>query len=139
MVLPSLLTLILPALLPPLIDAAKGTIGAVSRKWAGLSVDDQIKLENAVVGRLQALAALDSPVGTPSQWVIDLRSSFRYIAACISILAGIGLGATALFNPNITSEEMTSFLLPLSLDLIGVPFSFIFGERLYFGLKGTKQ
>jgi len=134
----SLLTLLLPALLPAGIDAVKGIFSAASRKFLGLSVEDQIKLENAAVERLKALAAADQVVGTPSQWVVDLRSSFRYLAACISILSGIGLGYVGLFSPAITSAEMTGFLLPLAFDLIGIPFSFIFGERLYMGMKGSK-
>jgi hypothetical protein len=135
----AILAMILPALLPAAIDAVKGVFSATSRKFLGLSVDEQIKLENAAVERLKALAEVDKPGGTPSQWVIDLRASFRYLAACISILSGIGLGYVGLFAPSITGTELTSVVLPLSMDLIGIPFSFIFGERLYMGLKGTKQ
>lgn len=132
----SLLTLILPALLPAAIDAVKGIFGAAQRKFLGLSVEDQIKLESAAIERLKALASVDQVVGTPSQWVVDLRSSFRYVAACVSICSGIGLGYVGLFSPQVTSAELTSFILPLAFDLIGIPFSFIFGERLYLGLKG---
>lgn len=136
----TLLALILPALLPAGIDAVKGLFGAAQRKWLGLTVDEEIKLDEAAVKRLEALAKLDDLGSTqPSQWVVDLRSSFRYIAACISILAGIGLGYTALYSSGITSEEMSTVLLPLALDLIGIPFSFIFGERLLQGMKGVKK
>jgi len=135
----SILALILPALLPAAIDAVKGVFGAASRKWIGLSVDDQIKLEQAAIERLKALASVDQPGGTPSTWVVNLRASFRYIAACLSILSGIGLGYVGLFSPAITSAEMTGVILPLATDLIGIPFSFIFGERLYFGMKGVPK
>jgi hypothetical protein len=134
----AILTMLLPALLPAFLDLAKGTVGAVSRKWIGLSVDDQIKLENAVVERLKVVASLDTAHGVPDQWVVNLRSSFRYIAALASISAGIALGAITVLTPEIAPEEKV-WLMPLALDLIGIPFSFIFGERLYLGMKGTKQ
>jgi hypothetical protein len=136
----ALLALILPSLIPAGLDAVKGLFSAAQRKWLGLTVDEEIKLDEAAVKRLEALARLDDLGSTqPSQWVVDLRSSFRYIAACISILAGIGLGYTALYSNGITSEEMSTVLLPLALDLIGIPFSFIFGERLWAGMKGVKK
>jgi hypothetical protein len=136
----ALLALILPSLIPAGLDAVKGLFSAAQRKWLGLTVDEEIKLDEAAVKRLEALAKLDDLGSTqPSQWVVDLRSSFRYIAACISILAGIGLGYTALYSNGITSEEMSTVLLPLALDLIGIPFSFIFGERLWAGMKGVKK
>ena len=136
----ALLALILPSLIPAGLDAVKGLFSAAQRKWLGLTVEEEIKLDEAAVKRLEALAKLDDLGSTqPSQWVVDLRSSFRYIAACVSILAGIGLGYTALYSNAITSEEMSTVLLPLAMDLIGIPFSFIFGERLWNGMKGTKK
>ena len=105
----------------------------------GLTVEQEISFLEVDIKRLEAIAKLDEVVGTPSQWVIDLRSSFRYIAACVSILAGIGLGYTGLYEPTITSEEMSLVILPLATDLIGIPFAFIFGERLWNGLKGTRK
>jgi hypothetical protein len=122
--------LFLPALLPAAIDAAKGLFGGLGRKLGGLSVDDEIKLETSVVEKLKALAQLDTPVGTPSQWVIDLRASFRYLAAGASILVGGLLAFKASGNPDI---------LEISQQLIAAPFAFIFGERLWFGMKGMKK
>lgn len=135
----TLLSLILPALVPAALDAVKSLFSAAQRKWLGLTVDEEIKLISAEVEKLKALADLDNPYGTPSQWVIDLRASSRYVAAGISILAGIGLGYVALFSNAITSEEMATLLLPMALDLIGIPFAFIFGERLWAGMKGMKR
>lgn len=123
-----LLELILPAVLPAAMDGLKNLLGGISRKIGGLSVDDQLKLETANVDRLKALSALDTPVGTPSQWVIDLRASFRYIGAGVSILAGVGL---MFYNPLIAEG--------LASQLISAPFAFIFGERLYFGLTGRTK
>ena len=136
----SLLALILPSRIPAGLDAVKGLFSAAQRKWLGLTVEEEIKLEEATVKRLEALASLDSP-GTmqPSQWVVDLRLSARYIMAGLSILAGIGLGYSILFHNINLDEEAKSFAIATSMDLIGIPFSFIFGERLWAGLKGVKR
>ena len=124
------LELFLPALLPAAIDAAKSLFGGLGRKIGGLSVDDEIKLHGADIEKLKALAALDTPTGTPSQWVVDLRASFRYVAAGVSILVGSYLGYKYAAVPD---------ALELAGQLISAPFSFVFGERLYFGMKGMKK
>lgn len=117
--------LLLSAVLPAVLDMFKGMGGALSRKWFGLGVDDQIKLQNSDIDRIRALAELDNPHGTPTQWVVDLRASFRYVAALLSIL----LGAYLLMNG----------MAEYGFDLVSVPFGFIFGERLWMGLKGPKS
>lgn len=118
-------TAIISALLPAGIDAVKGLFTAASQKWIGLTVDDQIKLDNANVERLKALAALDDPHGTPSQWVVDLRASFRYIACALFIVGGL---STIFVAPA---------LAPLGLEAATAASSFIFGERMMLSLKGT--
>jgi len=115
---------ILAALVPSGVDAVKSLAGGLARKFGGLSVDDEIKLDGANVERLKALAQLDNPGGTPSQWVVDVRASFRYIGAAVSIVAGVGM----LFMYPASSE--------IALQLISIPFSFIFGERMLMTLKG---
>lgn len=117
---------ILAALLPAGIEAVKSVAGGLGRRWGGLSVDDEIKLDAAQVSKLQALATLDTPGGTPSQWVVDLRASFRYIAAGVCILGG-----TCLFFVNPLLSELAG-------SLVSMPFSFIFGERMMLSLKGKK-
>lgn len=121
------LELLLPALLPAVIDGVKNLAGGISRKIGGLSVDDQIKMQTGDIEKLKALAALDEVKGNPSQWVVDLRASFRYIAAGVSILGGIYVIVT----------------IPAAIDignqLISAPFAFIFGERMYFGLTGRAK
>jgi hypothetical protein len=120
------LELLLPAVLPALIDGVKNLANGVSRKIGGLSVDDQIKLQSADIEKLKALAQLDEVKGSPSQWVVDLRAAFRYIAAGVSILGGIYvIGFVA------GAQE-------LGFQLVSAPFAFIFGERLYMGLTGKK-
>lgn len=119
-------TAVISALLPAGVDAIKSLFGAASRKWVGLSVEDQIKLDNANVEKLKALAQLDNPGGTPSQWVVDLRASFRYVGAGASILGGL----YGLFS-GLDSE--------VSAQLISIPFSFIFGERMLLTLNQAKK
>jgi hypothetical protein len=118
--------------LPAVIDFVKGAAPAIGRKMFGLSVDDQIKVDNAGIEKLKALASLDNPYGTPSQWVINLRASFRYIAAPLVILIG-----GALLYEGVTTEAES--VIELGGQLVGMPFGFIFGERLYLGLKGAPK
>ena len=117
--------ILLPAILPALIDAGKNLAGGISRRIGGLSVDDQIKLQNADIEKLKALSLLDEIKGSPSQWVVDTRGSFRYIAAALSILVG-GIALVQDIQPEIAAQ------------LVSAPFSFIFGERLYLGLTGKR-
>jgi hypothetical protein len=123
-----LTTALVSALAPAAIDAVKTLFGGIARKVGGLSVDDEIKLLNANVQKLEALAKLDNPVGTPSQWVVDLRSSFRYVAAGICITGGFG----SLF---VDSPAVTA----LGLEMAAAAFSFIFGERTLLAIKGTPK
>lgn len=125
-------SLIVGAVLPAVIDIVKGVGGAFGRKMFGMSVDDQIKLENAGVAKLEALSKLDNPYGAPSQWVVDMRAAFRYISAAAIILIGTG----ALFAGMYLKAPT---VLDMGFTLVGLPFSFIFGERLYLGLKGPNS
>ena len=124
-------TLLGTVVVPAVIDFFKGAGSAVSRKWFGESVDDQIKIQNADVEKLKALATLDNPYGTPSQWVVDLRASFRYIGAILVI----GVGAASVYSGiNASLPDV----IDVGFTLVSAPFCFIFGERLYLGLKGKK-
>ena len=124
--LPALLTSVL---LPVLTDLIKTTVPAVTRRWIGISVEDQIKLDMANVERIKALAELDNPYGTPSQLIVDLRGGFRYFAAILLIFGGLGLAAYG-------SYEGSPEILSAGLDLAAAPFGFIFGERLVLTYRG---
>ena len=115
--------------LPAAVDLFKNLFSGLGRKFVGLSVDDQIKLEDSAVKKLEAIAKLDNPNGTPSQWVIDLRASFRYIAAGIVIIVGGSIAVLGWYTNDTTT-------LTSGLDMAGMPFGFIFGERMYLGFKG---
>jgi len=75
---------------------------------------------------LSPVAALDNPGGTPSQWVIDLRGSARYIAAFVSILGGVG----SIFVTDIPTEVKL-----LGLEAASIAFGFLFGQRIVTNLK----
>lgn len=119
-------TALISALAPAAVDALKSLFGGLGRKIGGLSVDDEIKLKNADVARLEVISKLDVPVGNPSQWVVDLRSSFRYIAAGVCVV-----------SPVISMFALPS-ALPVTVELAAGAFSFIFGERMLLSLKGAK-
>ena len=127
--LPALLTSVL---LPVLTDLIKTTIPAVTRRWIGVSVEDQIKLDMANVERIKALAELDNPYGTPTQWVVDLRGAFRYVAAIGLIGGGLLLAAYG-------ASEGDQEIMAAGLDLAAAPFGFIFGERLVLTYKGSPK
>ena len=118
---------IIAALLPVGIDGIKQLIGKLRGGYVRPSnIDEQIRMDEANVGKLQALAALDNPYGTPSQWVVDLRASFRYIAAGLVITCGLGIN----FVPDIDDVFKVA-----GLDFAGMAFSFVFGDRVYINLK----
>jgi hypothetical protein len=123
-----LLATLLPALFPPVLDAAKSLIG----KWTGSSgydpttVDDAVKLMAAQAQHAEALAKLDAPSGSASLWVVNLRESSRYIAVW-TIFAGTGLAIAANANP-----VYVDALLQMSASA----FSFLFGDRIYLHIKG---
>lgn len=126
----ALLGLILPALVPVASDAIRGMVARLTG-GAGAkpqSVDEEIRLMEAEVKKLQALAELDRPSGNISQWVADLRASFRYIAAGVIILAA----TTTLFVP--TPVE----LVDIVWQAAGSVWSFIFGDRMWQYIKRGK-
>lgn len=116
--------------LPAIIDLFKNGATAIGRKWFGTSVEDQLKIQSADTEKLKALADLDNPHGTPSQWVVDLRASFRYVCAVLVILVGC---AITYYGAKLSNDV----LMTTGLELVSMPFGFIFGERLYLGLKGA--
>lgn len=126
----ALLSLILPALVPVASDAIRGIVGRLTGGTGAIpqNVDEEIKLMHARTENLKALAELDKPSGNISQWVADLRASFRYIAAGLIILAAI----VTLFVP--TSVETVDIVWQAA----GSVWAFIFGDRAYQYIKRGK-
>ena len=117
-------SIILPALVPAAIDIVKTTVERIVGVKAQ-TVDEVIKLRESEVSKLEALAKLDNPGGNPSQWVVDLRGSFRYILASLSIILAI----TTLYIP--TDEIVVNY----AWQAASAVFSFLFGEQLVLRMK----
>lgn len=130
MELAAILATILPALLPSGIDALKGLFGKITGidPSAPKSVGEKIQLMNADTDRLKALAELDKPVGEPSQWVIDLRASFRYLAVAFIVLATIVYN----FIPDRFYNALTDAFMR---QICGSAVFFILGDRTMIALK----
>lgn len=118
-------TLILPALIPAAVDILRTTVGRVVGARAQ-TVEEVIQLRNSEVEKLKVIAELDRPIGSPSQWVVDLRASFRYILAGISIVASV----STLYIPGVPE-----LLIDYSWQATGAIFSFLFGEHLVLNVK----
>ena len=124
-----MLGLILPALVPAFADGMRGIFAKLTGGAGGMpqNVEERCQLMQAEATKLQALAALDNPEGTPSQWIVDLRACYRYvIITAILIFTGI-----VVFNPSIVGTAVVSVFL----DMSGACMSFIIGERMYLSIK----
>ena len=124
--MPALLTTLLSALVPVGVEGIKQFITAKLGGVRATTIEEQIQLDEHEVRRLEALAQLDNPGGTPSQWVVDLRACSRYIAAWTVILAGVG----ALFVPTLDAS-----IKALAMEAANIAFGFMFGTRLVAGFK----
>ena len=109
------------ALVPVGAEALKQLIGRVVGGVRPTTGNEQIMLMKAENDRLQAIAALDAPGGTPSQWVIDLRASARYIGALSVIAVGIG---------SLYIDELAEPIRITALEAANIAFGFLFGSRL---------
>ena len=119
-----ILETILAALVPVGIEGFKQV---AARSFGGVratSVDEQIKLDNNEIEKIKALAELDRPIGLPSQWVVDLRASARYLGALAVISVGIG----SLYLP------VEASIQALALEAANIAFGFLFGSRIVANL-----
>ena len=119
-----LLTTLLSALLPVGVEGIKQIITTKMGGVKPTTIAEQLQIDDSEIKKLQAVAALDKPGGTPSQWVIDLRASSRYIAAGIVILGG----SACLFVPNIDFNVKA-----LGFEAANIAFGFLFGSRITTG------
>lgn len=111
---------IIGALVPVGVEGIKQ---AMTRFFGGVkaaSVDDQIRLDNNEIEKIKAIAELDKPIGQPSQWVVDLRASARYIGA----LAVICVGISTLYVPAPPEVKV------IALEAANIAFGFLFGSRI---------
>lgn len=116
---------ILGALVPVGVEGIKQLIGRFNGGVRPTTIAEQIQFDNSEIARLEALAKLDNPFGQPSQWVIDLRASSRYIGALIVIIAGL----STLFL------SVDFFVKNIGLEAANIAFGFLFGSRIMANLK----
>lgn len=107
------------ALIPAAIKGIENGINKVTGP-SPKTIEEQIQLDDQEIKRLSALKDLDNPGGTPSQWVIDLRASSRYIAAFVVIVGGLG-------TPLLGLSDMVN---QTALEAVGIAFGFLFGSRI---------
>lgn len=116
--------MIIETIIAALVPVAAEGIKSAINKWTGgvkpLNIDEQIKLDQSDISKLEAVAKLDNPGGTPSQWVINLRASARYVAAGVVILGAVA----AMFTS--TPVEIQK----MSLEAANIVFGFLFGSRI---------
>lgn len=115
-----LIETIVGALVPVGAEAIKQIVVRFTEGVRPTSIAEQIQLDQSEIDRLKALAALDNPGGTPSQWVIDLRASSRYLGALVTI----GVGLSTLFIP------MDVKIQEIGLQAANIAFGFLFGTRI---------
>jgi hypothetical protein len=120
-----ILETIIGALVPVGIDGIKSLIGMFTGGVKPLNVDDQIKLDQNEIAKLEAIAKLDNPYGVPSQWVIDLRASSRYLGALFVIVVGI----STLFL------QVAPEIQRIGIEAANIAFGFLFGTRIMANLK----
>lgn len=118
-----LLELLVSALAPAVIESGKQWVQTKLGGIKATTVDEQIKLDQNDIEKLKAVASLDNPGGTPSQWVIDLRASSRYILAGVVVIGGV----STLFLPVAPAVQS------LALEAANIVFGFLFGSRITTG------
>jgi hypothetical protein len=116
---------IIGALVPVGVEGIKQLMTNFFGGVKATSIEDQIKLDTNEIEKLRALAELDKPIGQPSQWVVDLRASARYIGA----LAVITVGISTLYAP------VDVHIQAIALEAANIAFGFLFGSRIVAGLK----
>ena len=120
-----ILETILAALVPVGVEGIKQVISKFTGGVRPASVEEQIRLNDSEVGKLNAIAAMDNPFGTPSQWVVDLRASSRYIGALLVIAAGV----TSIYLP------VDDYTKGIALEAANIAFGFLFGSRIMANLQ----
>lgn len=116
---------IIGALVPVGVEGIKQLMTNFFGGVKATSIDDQIKLDANEIEKIKAIAELDKPIGQPSQWVVDLRASARYIGA----LAVIVVGISTLYAP------VDVRIQAIALEASNIAFGFLFGSRIVANLR----
>lgn len=119
---------IIAAFIPVAADGVRAVGRALARKLGGgpapADVAEWVQLQDADTRRLESIAKLDSVIGTPTQWVIDLRASARYVAVLVIVLATLVIVVAAAFAP----VEATA--ISAAQEWGASAFFFLFGDRM---------
>ena len=116
---------IIGALVPVGVEGIKQLMTNFFGGVKATSIEDQIKLDDNEIEKIKAIAELDKPIGQPSQWVVDLRASARYIGA----LAVIVVGISTLYAP------VDVRIQAIALEAANIAFGFLFGSRIVANLR----
>lgn len=129
----AILATVLPAFLPVAIDAIKASISKLfgSVVTEPKTFAEQIEYEKLGIEKLKALAELDRPIGSPSQWVVDLRAASRYVAVGLILSAYVVYCFLPVTYQNAQTEGNLS-------QLAGSAMFFLIGDRVYIGLKAKR-
>lgn len=122
-------TAIISAFAPAAVEGIKQVITKFTGGVRPTTVDEQIRLDQSDIERLRVVALLDTPIGNPSQWVVDLRASARYVGALVIILSGIA----SIFVPD---EILAPTVKYVALEAASSGFGFLFGQRIMVNMKG---
>ena len=113
------------SLVPVGVEGIKQLIVKFTGGVKPVTIEEQLKIDQSEIDRLKALAELDNPHGTPSQWVIDLRASSRYIGALVTIAVGL----STLYVQVPEQVQM------IGLQAANIAFGFLFGTRIMANFK----
>jgi hypothetical protein len=120
-----ILETIIGALVPVGVEGIKQLFGKINGGVRPTTVAEQVELDKSEIHRMEAISKLDNPYGQPSQWVVDLRASSRYIGALVVILVGL----STLYMP------VDPFVQRIGLEAANIAFGFLFGSRIMANLK----
>lgn len=115
-----ILETIIGALVPVGAEAVKQIINKFVGGSKPVTIEEHVAMGRLEIDRINALAVLDNPGGVPSQWVIDLRASARYVGALLVIATGI----STLFLP------VDDNIRYLGIEAANIAFGFLFGSRI---------
>lgn len=109
---------ILTVFAPLLMDGAKALIGKFTgNQPAVLTANDYVKLLDADIRKLQALADLDKPAGETYPWVNTIRSLQRPVVVVVVLIAwSYAMGTDSAQADNVS-------------NLASAVFFYLFGER----------
>jgi len=125
---------VLTALLPAFTQGLQQVFTRFFGSAQPATVDERIRLMQAESQAAQSLATLDTVSGTPSQWVVDLRSALRPIASLVLVIGFVAaVVIIAMFQIKLDSAIM--MILGTLGDLAGAAIFYWFGERFHFNLS----